>query len=685
MNRRRSPKISAVFIFLVVLSVFSLVPARAAAVPGTLVAKLKPDAPSTFFRAFGAEPVFLYDRVYRLRVADKAAVLSELKNSPAVEFAAEDGLVKTRAIVNDYFFSSDAQDLSRQWYLRKMQTPEAWAQTVGSGIIVAVVDTGIDGRHEDLNDGRVIKGYANYCQTMSQGGNPECLVRNTGELPANVNSDDNGHGTIVAGILGAIANNNKGIAGINWNVRLMPIKALDSTGTGLASDVAAGIRWATDNGARIVNLSVGGSGLQGIEVLQDAISYAFKKGVLIVAAAGNDAAEIGGDLNAAPVLPACADGGQNMIIGVAAVDGNDRKARFSNYGSNCVDIAAPGTGIFVDKQQKQGLVSTYYDPSRPGDQNLYVFAIGTSVAAPMVSGVAALAMSAFPNLDVKGIRDRLIGSVDNIDDLNQTACNGGSCTRQLGLGRINAVKAVTMSTAIASGTLVKDPYGKRFLIENGLKRPISEFVYKQRFPAIGLIDASVPQLEGFPIGLPLPPVDGTILKEPTNPTVYLMEGGERQALSYLAFISRGLRFENVVTLPSPEVASYPRTQDAPVMNGVLMKASGNPAVFILNNGLRQLLSYFVFQQRGFQNMSIGILSLEELAIYPMQSAGFLYPPLDGTLIRGEADPTVYLVEGGKLRGLTLAAFQGRGFRFADVHVLPQSEVDSYQRGAAIWQ
>ncbi len=597
----------------------------------------------------------------------------------------EDAVLTISFNAADPLFVLDTVEATKQWYLPKIKIHQAWEKTQGASITVAIIDTGIDAKHEDLGDGRVIGGYLSYCQVVSKTSPSECLVRVTGELAPGVNSDDNGHGTIVAGIIGAIANNNKGMAGINWNVRLMPIKALDSSGTGFASDVAAGIRWATDHGARIINLSIGGPGLQGIEVLEQAISYAFSKGVLIVAAAGNDAAVTGGNLNNNPVLPVCADGGANMVIGVAAVDINDQKARFSNYGSNCIDIAAPGTATFVDKQQKQGLVSTYFDPARPGEHNLYVYAVGTSVAAPMVSGIAALTISAFPDLDVKAIRDRLIGSVDNIDLANAIGCNGSSCVGQIGRGRINALKAVTEATTFTPGSLVRNEQGAIFLIERGLKRPVSEFVFQQRFKGVLLTAATALQLEAFPTGLPLSPADGTVIKESTDLTVYLLEGGERRALSYLAFISRQLGFAQVVTLSAAELISYPRGLDAPVLNGALLKAPNHPAVFILNNGVRRLLSFFVFTQRGFVGLPIAILSAaaEELANYPSDPQGFLYAPLDGTLIRGDLVATVYVIESGKRRGLNSAAFQNRGFKFADVKVLAQSEVEGYELGADI--
>lgn len=582
----------------------------------------------------------------------------------------------------DPLYTLDPTETSKQWYLSRIQVPRAWEKTTGSSdIIVAVVDTGINGQHEDLSDGRVVRGFINYCKVLNAA-EDQCLLRITSEVDAGVNSDDNGHGTIVAGIIGAAANNGKGIAGINWQVKLMPIKALDANGSGLSSDVALGIRWAVDHGAKIINLSIGGSGLGGAEILQEAVSYAFRNNVLVVAAAGNDSSDTGGNLNLAPSMPVCADGGQNMVVGVAAVDIGDRKAGFSSYGANCVDIAAPGTASFVSRQEKKGLISTYYDPARPGRNDLYVSALGTSLAAPMVSGVAALTLSVFPDLDVKVLRDRLTASVDNIDQFNTSACEGTTCVGQIGVGRLNAYKAVTSLPLFSSGVVIEGPTGI-FLVERGLKRPIADFVLKQRFAGVTTVQTEQAQIDALPVGEPLPPVDGTIIKEPQGPTVYLLEDSALHALSYAAFRSRGLKFENVVTLPAEIIATYKRGADALLANGSLLKAPDHPAVFVFENGARRLVSYFVFKQHAFDAHPIAELSLEEMARYPVEAK--LYPPFDGTLVKGAISATVYAVEGGVLRGLTAAAFANRGYSFGSVQTVPQEEIVQYQMGADIIQ
>src|SRR3989344_3566749 len=297
---------------------------------------------------------------------------------------------------------------------------------------------------------------------------------------------------------------------------------------------------------------------------------------------------------------------------------------FSNYGSNCVDIVAPGTTSFVSRQEKRGIVSTYYDPAKPGKHDLYVYALGTSLAAPLVSGVAALTISAFPSLDVKALRDRVLASVDNIDQYNTSGCEDiGSCVGQLGSGRLNAIKAVSDLPLFAGGAVISGPTGL-FLIERGLKRPISDFVFKQRFSGIIPVQTEQAQVDAFPNGSPVTPADGAVIKDTANPTVYLVEGG-----------------------------------------------------------FLQPLSNFVYKQRGLDRFPIARLSAEEINRYPINDHGNIYPPEDGTLIKGTSSATVYLIENGARRGITAAAFANRGFSFAGVHVLPQTEIDQYQLGVDI--
>ncbi|MEU3452433.1 S8 family serine peptidase [Micromonospora sp. NPDC006766] len=244
-----------------------------------------------------------------------------------------------------------------QSYLSTVRLPQAWDRTKGStSQIIAVVDSGVDVNHPDLK-GRTVAGY----NAIKPGAAP---------------ADDNGHGTMVAGIAAANTNNGIGVAGAAWTARVMPVKVLGANGSGYDSDVARGVIWAADHGATIINMSLGGPADN--RALHDAVSYATGKGAVVVAAAGNE-----GDGQAQ--YPAA----YSEVMAVAATDAAGRLADFSSYG-DWVDVAAPGTDI----------VSTW-----PGSD--YYVGDGTSFAAPIVSGTAALVRTMYPSLTPAQVVSRI--------------------------------------------------------------------------------------------------------------------------------------------------------------------------------------------------------------------------------------------------------------------------------------
>ncbi|MEM0096065.1 MAG: DUF4350 domain-containing protein [Candidatus Bathyarchaeia archaeon] len=271
-----------------------------------------------------------------------------------------------------------------QWGPKKIEANWAWNTTLGShGIIVAVVDTGIYWRHEDLTSNYWGRGY-NWVDN-----NP---------YP----DDDHGHGTHCAGIIAAVINNNKGIAGLA-QVKIMAEKVLNSSGWGTDDWVASGIIHAADNGAKIISMSLGGYGYSSL--LHEAAKYAYEKGVLLVAAAGN------GNTNV-KVYPAAFE----EVIAVAATDENDEKAWFSNWG-DWIELAAPGVNVY----------STFL-------YNSYILLSGTSMACPHVAGVAALLWSLYPNATNDWIRTQLRASADDLGTPGFDV--------YFGYGRINARKAI---------------------------------------------------------------------------------------------------------------------------------------------------------------------------------------------------------------------------------------------------
>jgi len=273
---------------------------------------------------------------------------------------------------NDPYYSS-------QWGLHKIQAPQAWSHATGKNTVIAIIDTGVQVNHPDLA-GKVINGY----DFVDRDWTPQ---------------DGNGHGTHCAGIAAAITNNGRGIAGAAPDAQILAVRVLNNSGSGTLAAVADGIRYAADYGADVISLSLGGS--SGATTLQQAVDYAWSKGAVVVAAAGNSG-------NTAPHYPAY----YANAIAVASTDSNDNKSYFSTYGS-WVDVAAPGSSI----------ISTY-------PTSTYATLSGTSMATPYVAGVAALLKE--QGRSNSQIRAAIQNSADRISDTG----------KYWKYGRVNALKAV---------------------------------------------------------------------------------------------------------------------------------------------------------------------------------------------------------------------------------------------------
>ncbi|EKD33310.1 MAG: peptidase S8 and S53, subtilisin, kexin, sedolisin, partial [uncultured bacterium] len=343
-------------------------------------------------------------------------------------------------VPNDEYFSE-------LWHLQKIKAVEAWNISIGSKeVIVAVLDSGIDLDHPDLKDNlwknekespfdnidNDKNGYADDFQGwdfVSDDNDPSPTEEGASNTDALI------HGTVIAGIIGSKGGNSIGVVGVNWDVKLMPVRVIDSAGTGQSDKVAKGIRYAVSNGADVINLSF--TGTVDNQDLSQAVEYAYKAGVVVVAAVGNDP-DGGVDMSKSPIYPACSKGanGEDTVIGVSASDENDDKANFSNYGASCTDIAAPGTNI----------VSTLlFNPSDIRFEDAYGgYWSGTSVAAPIVSGAAALLRSVYPNLSVDSIRSILKLSVDPLN------MSDSVLRAQMGSGRLNIANAFEIAKQFAT-------------------------------------------------------------------------------------------------------------------------------------------------------------------------------------------------------------------------------------------
>jgi len=324
----------------------------------------------------------------------EAAKAAAYVRSPLVAYTEPDYLAYALESPNDPSFAE-------QWGLNNtggagctpdadIDAPEAWDITHGiPDIHIAILDSGIDQDHEDLASEVAL--YANFTDSPTW-------------------DDLYGHGTHVAGIAAAVTNNNIGVAGVGYDASLMNVKVLNDSGSGAYSWIANGIVWATDNGAKVINMSLGGPVKS--RTLENAVKYAWNKGVVLVAAAGNSD-------NPSPTYPARYDN----VIAVAATDCNDRQASFSSYGK-WVDVAAPGVNI----------LSTFPNhPYKIGKSLSYDYGSGTSMSTPHVAGLAGLVWATGKCSTAPCVRNRIESNADKIS---------GTGTYWT-WGRINAYKAVS--------------------------------------------------------------------------------------------------------------------------------------------------------------------------------------------------------------------------------------------------
>lgn len=342
-------------------------------------------------------------------------IMQQLRNDPAVNFVEPNGLMTGLWTPNDPYYN----DPTKVYAPQQIKANLAWDLVRGSAdVLVAVVDSGANLTHPDLAG---------------------IFWTNPGELPANgvdddgngyvddvsgwdfVNGDnqpvdDLGHGTHVTGIVAAQTDNGIGIAGIAGGVKVLPVKVLNSNNAGTWANVALGIIYAADQGARIINLSLGGT--TSSATVESAIQYAQSRGALVFAAAGNSASN-------QPFYPAAYPG----VLGVAATQPNNVRWSLSNYGS-FVDLAAPGASIY----------STYWSTTAG---STYQFMSGTSMAAPTAAGVAALLWSLNPALSATQIADIMTG----------TATDLGTAGRDdyFGYGQVDAYQAALQVCATLPG------------------------------------------------------------------------------------------------------------------------------------------------------------------------------------------------------------------------------------------
>lgn len=329
----------------------------------------------------------------RIRNNDPLLAAARLNALPGVVYAEPNYLRRLNRVPNDAV-------VREQWALSNIQAFEAWDITTGAAVPIAVIDTGVFADHPDLA-GRVLPGYNAINETADS-------------------NDDNGHGTAVAGLIAASTDNGIGVAGMCWGCNIMPVKALNAQGGGNDAGVARGVRWAVDNGARIINMSLGGSGDS--RLLREAIDYALARNVLVVASSGNERSE-----GNAPNYPAA----YPEVVAVGATGNTDVVTGFSNTG-DYVDLTAPGVGLWTT------LVDGGYGPPN-----------GTSFASPYVAGAAGLVWTVRGDLGYQDVACILAASTDDKGAPGKDV--------EYGWGRLNALRALQLAQAYQGCPLNQTP------------------------------------------------------------------------------------------------------------------------------------------------------------------------------------------------------------------------------------
>ena len=410
-------------------------------VPGEVLVKFKPvqeekDLIHTLrvkIRAVKAKKFKIND-VYKVNLVSGTSVESAIAaayTDPNVEYAEPNYVITLDSTIpNDTSFSS-LYGLHNTGQTggtadADIDAPEAWdiVREVPDNIIIAVIDTGADYNHPDLSENMWVNSDEIQGNNIDDDGNGYIDDYRGWDFVNNDNDpfDGHSHGTHCSGTIAAVGNNSKGVVGVAWRAKIMPLKFLSDSGSGSTSDAIEAVQYATANGAKIMSNSWGGGGFS--QALKDAITASHNAGAIFVAAAGNS----GGNNDSTPHYPSSYD--VDSVIAVAATDNKDALASFSCYGAVSVDIAAPGVSIY----------STV-------PNNSYASYSGTSMATPHISGICALIWAVHPELTNLQVKARLLSTVDK-----KSALTG----KMVSEGRANAYRAVTSEQETIPPSAVTD-------------------------------------------------------------------------------------------------------------------------------------------------------------------------------------------------------------------------------------
>ena len=371
-------------------------------IPNRLVVELKPGTnPDLEAAEVGARVVRRGPLNFAVLALPQGASENEVKarlmRLPGILSVEKSTVIKAAGQIQAGSVISDP-GYQKQWALNQTGVPQAWGMgATGAGVVIAIVDTGVDLNHPDLRD-NLLPGYNAI----------------TGSSAPGAAQDDNGHGTHVAGIAAA-ALNGIGMVGVAYQAKILPVKVLGSSGEGADDVIASGIVWAADHGAQIINLSLGSGSETGI--LSQALQYASAKGCLVVAAAGNFTPGV--NHNPGITYPAS----DPNVLAVTATDSSDKVAGFSDTGPEAA-LAAPGVNIYSD-----------YWSAATGPA--YAIGDGTSMAAPIAAGTAALVWSKHPGWTARQVRIALENGAKDLGPAGRDS--------SYGFGRVDAAAALSLA------------------------------------------------------------------------------------------------------------------------------------------------------------------------------------------------------------------------------------------------
>lgn len=533
-----------------------------------------------------------------------------------------------------------------QWYLEKVGAPAAWDLTIGNPTaVIAVLDVGVDLDHPDLqgaiwsNPDEVAgngvdddhNGYVDdvHGWDFVNGDNdPTPSFDITSADPRDLH-----HGTIVAGIIAARGNNGEGIAGIDWLAKIMPLRVLHSDGSGDVDTVLPALRYAMAEGATIINLSFVGD--ERSTDFDQLIAEAERKGVLVVAAGGNEDRRGQGDLNRFPVYPICSGADGQSVLGVAATNQQDGKATFSSYG-RCVDLAAPGERIvgtlFHDPVhliiQVTGNVtaSTFSQPYGG-------FFSGTSFAAPIAAGAASLVRGLLPSATPKDVIALLQRTADPVNG------NATVTPDQLGSGRVNIARAVVEAQRQASA--IPSPASSRLTVSTPLAG-LGEMV---------TVRAEVRSGGSFPIIGRAVTIQSSRASDVVSPNAPVTDA---QGVATVSLRASSEGIAELTAMVDQQVVGtarvvFVRALAQPVGAGSLLRGSAATVYIIGSDGKRYAFPDAQTHRSWYPDTN-GVARVPDavLSAFPLGGLVTIRP---GTfLVKVQTDPKVYAVEGsGTLR------------------------------------